>query len=216
MASDITARKAKILRDFAAVLKRSRDLRTRLAVDGLYNKNGRTPPLPNTDKRDITVFLFFETAAAFESLAQEAFILCTRKEFSVQPKKAEHIAGSIDNGLERVMGWAAPPMIVKRSKAIFGKRYFLSLLQHNLPQGHYDWLSHAHRTRNRIAHPSGKAKKELNRLQTALGIPAAERKGTGPGRILSDYPSNSPADDRWFHRFLKAYESFASLIQTKL
>lgn len=216
MAANITPQKSKILRDFRAVLKRSKELRERLAVNGLYLKDQKTLPLPNADKRDITVFIFFETAAAFESFAQEAFMSCTRRKYSVQPAKAKHISGSIDNGLERVMGWAAPPMLVKRSKALFGKQFFLSTLKSSLPQNHYDWLSHAHRTRNRIAHPSDKAKSELNKLQTALGIPVAERKGTGPGRILSDYPSNTQTDDRWFHRFLNAYESFADLVDRKL
>jgi hypothetical protein len=160
--------------------------------------------------------LFFETAAAFESFAQEAFILCARKVFDVSPKKAEHIAGSIDNGLERIMGWAALPILVKRSKAIFGRQYFLSRLDEVLPQGHYEWLSHAHRVRNRIAHPSNTAKNQLRRLHTALGIPAAQRKGTGTGRILSDYPANAADDNRWFHRFLDAYESFCDLCENRI
>jgi hypothetical protein len=216
MAADITSLKARVIRDLRAVLARSRALRKKLVINGRFASDGHVRPLPNADKRDITTFLFFETAAAFESFAQEAFILCARKVFGVSPKRAEHIAGSSDRGLERTMGWAAPPMLVKRSKAIFGRQYFLSRLDDLLPKGHYEWLSHAHRVRNRIAHPSNRAKNELRRLHTALGIPAAQRQGTGAGRILSDYPANAPEDNRWFHRFLDAYKSFSDLCENRI
>ncbi len=197
-------------------MERNSKLREKLHKNGTWNNSGISQSLPNSDKRDLTVFIFFETAAAFESFSQEAFLLAVRKKFGVQPKIATKLAGNIDRGLERVMGWAAPPRIVERAKAILGKTHFLVKLKDNLPQNHYDWLSHAHRMRNRIAHPSEEAKQALNKLHTVLNIPQTERKGVGPGRILSDYPGQSADDDRWFHRFLKAYQSYCDLISSKL
>ncbi|MGC4015100.1 MAG: hypothetical protein QM755_11380 [Luteolibacter sp.] len=216
MATDILPRKKQILKEMHDALERNRKLREKLHQHGSWNDIGTTRPLANSDKRDLTVFIFFETAAVFETFSQEAFLLAVRKKFGVQPKLAKNIAGNIDRGLQGIMGWAAPPMIVDRAKAVFGKTHFLAKIKDTLPQYHYDWLSHAHRVRNRIAHPSDGAKQQLNRLHTALGVPQTARKGAGPGRILSEYPSAVADDDRWFHRFLKAYEGYCDLISSKL
>ncbi|QQL46075.1 hypothetical protein [Sulfuriroseicoccus oceanibius] len=216
MATDITPRKTRILKEMRDAISRNGDLRKKLHEQGTWNDNGTSRPLPNADKRDLTIFIFFETAAAFEAFSQEAFLLAVRKQFGVQAKLAKNVSGHIDRGLQGVMGWAAPPMIVNRSKALFGKTHFLANIKDTLPQDHYDWLSHAHRVRNRIAHPSENAKQQLIKLHNALGVPPAARKGAGPGRILSDYPTTSNDDDRWFHRFLKAYGSYCDLIDSKL
>jgi hypothetical protein len=216
MSIDIKPRKKRILKEMRDVLDRNSKLRKKLHTQGTWDDAGTSRPLPNADKRDLTVFIFFETAAAFEAFSQEAFLLAVRKKFGVHAKFAENISGHIDRGLKGVMGWAAPPMIVDRAKAVFGKTHFLAKIKDTLPTDHYDWLSHAHRVRNRIAHPSKTAKQQFNRLQSALGVPQAARKGAGPGRILSEYPSGAADNDRWFHRFLSAYGSYCDLISSKL
>jgi len=214
---NIPASKAAALRDMRSTIARARVLRNRLAVEGKYEVAGQpVRPLPNPDKRDATVFIFFEAAAAFEAFCYESFILAVRTKFNVGPKVADKLGGKIDGGT--VLGWAAPPELVKRSKRIFGKRYFLSIFEAVgvLPADHYDWLKAAHRLRNRIAHPTSQsAINEIKNIRAALGIPAAMR-GAGPGRILSDYPVGAAAGDRWFHRFLLAYESFANLVDARL
>jgi hypothetical protein len=212
---DISAKKKTLIREFRANLARARNLRTRLATDGFWrDATGKMRPLSNPDKRDATVFIFFETAAAFESFSQEVFVLAIRRRFRVGHKVALKLGGRIDDGI--VFGWGAPPEIVKRAKSVFGKQHFLSRLSQTLPTSHYEWLAGAHRMRNRIAHSSEQAKDKLKKIHNTLGIPVAQRQGAGPGRILSDYPATSLPDDKWFHRFLLAYENFCDLTNSKL
>lgn len=174
------------------------------------------PPFSNPDKRDLTVFIFFEVAAAFEYFSQQSFILAIRKRYSVQPKFAVNIGGNIDRGMQGVMGWAAATKIVERARNAFGKQHFLSKLHSDLPSNHYEWLNHAHRVRNRIAHPGEQARAQVNRLLQSLGVPQASRKGLSMGRLLAEYPTGSALNDRWFHRFLAAYYSYVELVEQKL
>lgn len=212
---NIPAKKAATLRDLRMTINRARNLRNRLAVEGKYQTLGHpVRPLPNPDKRDATVFIFFDAAAAFEAFCFDVFVLAVRTKFNVGPKVAEKLGGKIDGGT--VLGWAAPPQLVSRAKKIFGKRHFLSSIETSLPADHYEWLKAAHRMRNRIAHPrSDSARNELKNICAALGVPPA-MKGAGPGRLLSDYPIGAVADDRWFHRFLNAYESFTNVVDARL
>ena len=217
MSKDISAAKRRSLDTVVSAITRAKDLRAALITDGRYEAStGVCRPLPNHDKRDITVLVFFEMAAAFEYFAQETFILATRKRFNVNPKNAERIAGTIDRGLQGVMGWGAPSMIVSRARHLFGKRHILSRLEQSLPKDCYQTLNNAHRVRNRIAHQGPKARAEVNKLLREMGVPQAERKGLSMGRLLSDYPRNAVQNDRWFDRFMAAYGSYADLIRSKL
>ena len=134
----------------------------------------------------------------------------------MEPRFSEHIVGHVDSGLERVMGWGAPQNLVFRARALFGKRHFLARLKDELPQDAYDWLTYAHRVRNRIAHPGGQAAAQTNRLLGSLGVPAKSRKGISMGRLLLEYPANAVANNRWFHRFVQAYEDTAALVHRRI
>lgn len=217
MSKDITAAKCRSLKLIRQSIQRASDLRAAIVTRGSYQKaSGHHRPLPNPDKRDFTVYVFFEVAAAFEDFSQEAFILATRKRYGVNPKLAERMAGNIDRGLQGVMGWGAPTMVVSRARYLFGKVHFLSKLEETLPPDCYQILNNAHRVRNRVAHPGRQARAELNKLLGQMGVPQVSRKGLSVGRLLSDYPQGSAQDDRWFNRFIVAYGQYVDLVDGKL
>lgn len=217
MATNIGPAKTAALKQIRTTLDRALVLHDRAVINGgTCTENGTYSPFLNADKRDLTVFIFFEVAAGFEYFAQESFVIAVRKRYSVQPKFAANLGGTIDRGMRGVMGWAAATTIVDRARNAFGKQHFLSKLHSNLPAGHYDRLNHAHRVRNRIAHPGKQARAQVNRLLGALGVPQASRKGLSMGRLLAEYPANNPANDRWFHRFLTAYRDYVDLVDRKL
>jgi hypothetical protein len=217
MAKDITAAKERAVDRLKSSLERARVLHSRAVVAGRWtNPQNVVVPFSNPDKRDLTEFIFFESAAAFEHFCQQTFVLAARSRFSVQPRFWEHIVGHGDSGLDRVMGWGAPQNLVFRARALFGKRHFFARLRDNLPQDVYEWLTYAHRVRNRIAHPGGQAAAQTNKLLGNLGVPAASRKGISMGRLLLEYPVNAAANNRWFYRFIQAYEETANLVYRRI
>lgn len=217
MATPITSAKNTAVTNIRRTIDRSLVLHDRVVVNGgTLNGGSIFSPFSNPDKRDLTVFIFFETAAAFEYFAEQTFILAVRKRYSVQPKFAAYLGGNIDRGMGGVMGWAAATKISERAKNAFGKQHFLSKLSSDLPADHYEWLNHAHRVRNRIAHPGDQAKAQINRLLVALSVPSSARQGLSMGRLLAEYPASTSANDKWFHRFLAAYSSYVDLVDRKL
>lgn len=217
MAGRIASAKEAALKKMRDCLDRAVLLHSRIVQHGATSDdNGGYAPFSNPDKRDLTVFVFFESAAAFEHFAQQTFSLAVRKRYDVQPKLAAAIGGNIDRGMQNVMGWAAAATLVSRARAAFGKQHFLSKLQANLGAQHYEWLNHAHRVRNRIAHPGEQARAQMNRLLGTLGVPPQSRKGLSMGRLLAEYPAGAAQTDKWFHRFLVAYRGFADLVERKL
>jgi hypothetical protein len=144
--------------------------------------------------------------AQYEAFCCEAFRIEVRKKFSVGPSRADNIMGSSDRGLTGVMGWAAPSVIQPRAQNLFGKSGFFGRFEAILTQPTFNVLAHAHKVRNRVAHSGSKAASDYNKIFGQLGVPAGSRKGLSVGRLLMDYPSGSALGDRWFNRFLAAYE----------
>lgn len=217
MAISITSAKNSAITSIRRAIDRSLVLHKRAVLNGgTLSEDNIFSPFSNPDKRDLTVFIFFETAASFEYFAEQTFILAVRKRYSVQPQFATFLGGNIDRGMGGVMGWSASTQIVKRARNAFGKQHFLSKLHSDLPGNHYEWLNHAHRVRNRIAHPGNQARAQVNNLLGALSVPPSARQGLSMGRLLAEYPAGNPSDDRWFHRFLAAYSSYVDLVARKL
>ena len=216
MAKDITGAKKRAIDRVTASIARARVLHDRAVNNGRWqNPQGGVGPFSNADKRDLTEFIFFESAAAFKHFCQHIFILAARRRFTIQPKFALPVIGHIDRGLSGIMGWAAPSVLVSRGRALFGKRHWLATLGDNLPGDTYDWLTYAHRVRNRIAHPGEQAVAQTMKLLGTLGVPQASRSGLSMGRLLLEYPAANAPDDRWFHRFLTAYDALVTLARQR-
>lgn len=47
-------------------------------------------------------------------------------------------------------------------------------------------------------------------------LPANKRQGVSPGMFLVDYPTGSAKSDRWFFRFIDAYESWVHIVKRKI
>lgn len=114
--------------------------------------------------------------------------------------------GSSDKGLSGVMGWAAPNVVQSRARNLFGKQGYFARLETHVTKPVYDTLSHAHKVRNRIAHGGPKAVSDYNKILGQLLVPTGSRNGLSVGRLLLDYPNTVAVGDRWFDRFLGAYE----------
>lgn len=195
-------------------LDRATILFERLAVNGHTKAAGNDPTLLlQPDKRDTAQFIYFETAAKFEGFCRDAFMLEVRHRLDLMPKRAEFVMGTIDRGLEGVMGWADPKKLQDRAQHLFGKNVgMFARLTDLIGKDKYDRLIQAHIVRNRIAHSgTDKYRTLLNTLQ----VPRKSRKGTSPGRLLLDYPSgNANANDRWFHRFVACYRSVVDAFES--
>lgn len=187
-------------------ISRANVLYDRIALNGAVRNGANYSPLMNPDRRDIATFIFFEVAARYEAFCCDAFRIEVRRKFSVEPGRADNLMGSADRGLAGVMGWAAPHVVQARAQNLIGKRGFFGRFATIVAQPTYDVLTHAHKVRNRVAHSGSKAVSEYNRILGQLGVPAASRKGLSVGRLLMDYPLGSAVGDRWFNRFVAAYE----------
>lgn len=200
---------------FTSDLQRAHDLYATLVCDGYTVRDGSewATRLRQPDRRDVAQFIFFEIAAKYESLARDLFQVEVRIRLVDSPQRAEHVMGSIDRGLQGVMGWASPKQVSRRAVNLFGKQGFFARLQTRLGDTTYQRLMLAHKIRNRIAH-SGTS--DYTQALATLAVPKRSRKGCGPGRVLIDYPASAGVDDRWFHRFMNAYESFASTAARQL
>lgn len=170
-------------------------------------------PLRQPDRRDVAQFIFFEIAAKYEAFARDMFQFEVRIRLVDSLSRTEFIMGSVDRGLQGVMGWASPKQLSERAEHLFGKKGFLAKLRQHVGDTTYQRLSMAHKVRNHIAH-SGTA--AYRNALGSMGIPKSARKGCGPGRALIDYPVSASDDDRWFHRFCEAYTEFATTADRKL
>ena len=194
-----------LVRNTTNAIARAHDLHERICIKGATQNGDGFSRLLNVDRRDAASFIFFEVAAQYEYFCCEAFKIEVRTKFDVGPAKAENIMGSSDNGLDRVMGWAAPDVVQNRARNLFGKQGFFARFEILVTKRTYDTLSHAHKVRNRVAHSGPKAASKYNTILAQLKVPTASRKGLSVGRLLLDYPEQSPVDERWFSRFLLAY-----------
>ena len=200
-----------LLNKFRTQLTRSQTLFDRIVKNGMTESNGGTPTrLLQPDRRDACQFIFFEIAAAYEDFVCESFKLEVRHHFDISPKKATYIMGSVDRALTGVMGWASPRVVSQRGEHLFGKKGFFAKLHDQLNQVTYQRLSNAHKVRNRIAHGGDQSAEAYRNILHQLSVPQNSRKGLSPGRLLLEYPETANVNDKWFHRFLGAYETLAN------
>lgn len=191
-------------------LNRARTLFDRLVLNGGSNITGQWRPLMITDRRDIAQSIFFECATQWENYAKQSFILNIRDAYGISAQKAEYVVGSPDQGLSRIMGWGDPGILKGRAENFLGINSTIAKLN-NIPshgQTFYNRLTWSHKIRNRIAH-SGSSQPYNNILPT-LGVPANQRRGLGPARLLTDYPERQPNNNRWFHQLIMNYENVAN------
>ena len=201
--------KQRLITSFTNELARARDLHNLLVLHGHTSVAGGDPtPLMQPDRRDATQFIYFEVAARFEHFALEAFRLEVRVRLDISPSRAAHVMGNADRGLGGVMGWASPQMLMGRARNLFGRNGFFGRLTTALDNNTYQRLGFAHRVRNRIAHNGQNARDQFNQILGQLQVPAGSRQGLSVGRLLLDYPAAVADNDRWFYRFLGAYEQF--------
>jgi hypothetical protein len=200
---------------FNADAERALDLYQTFVTKGYTRADDAGPAtrLLQVDRRDAAQFIFFELAAKFESLSRDLFEFEVRIHLADSPKRVKYIMGNVDRGLQGVMGWASPKQLVDRGENLFGKIGFFAKLETHVGAQTYQRLTLAHKIRNRIAHAD--AEKYRAALAT-LQIPKSSRSGCSPGRVLVEYPMTASDDDRWFHRFIASYQSFARIAQTKL
>jgi hypothetical protein len=210
--------KAALVDRFREQLEHARQLYDTIVRNGMRrNPGGATPTnLMNHDKRDAAQFIFFEVAAQFEDFVTEAFKMEVRLRLGVSPKRAEYIMGSTDRGLAGVMGWGAPKTVRERAEHLFGKQGFFARVKNHVGDAHDDRLIHAHVTRNRVAHNGKQAREAFAKILGTLLVPAPERQGLSVGRLLTEHPPGSAADDRWFHRFLASYEQCLDRLDAEL
>jgi len=192
-------------------LCRAEDLYARLVLRGMTEGDGGAAVrLLQVDRRDAAQFIFFEAAAKFESFARDAFLMEVRVKFGVQPQRAEYLMGHVERGLDAVMGWAVPAVLRDRARNLHGNRGFFARMHVILGNATIERLSQAHKVRNRIAHASGRAVTQYRGILGNLRVPAGSRKGLSPGRLLVEYPTGVPENDRWFYRFLSAYRELVT------
>lgn len=189
--------------------QRARDLYSRLVGRGysVEDDSEWATPLRQPDRRDAAQFIFFEIAAKYEAIARDLFRIEVRLRLTDSPRRADYIMGNADRGLQGTMGWGSPRRLSDRARNLFGVTGFFARLESHVGATTYQRLSLAHKIRNHIAHSGTSA---YQNVLTALRVPRRARRGCGPGRILVDYPSSVRNDDRWFHRFVAAYECLTS------
>ena len=170
-------------------------------------------PLMAPDKRDAAQFIFFELAAKFESLMRDLFQFEARIKIVDSPNRVTYMMGTVDNGVDGVHGWASPKRLKTRAQNLFGKVGFFARLPEHIPETTLQRVTLAHKIRNHIAHSGTTAYRDA---LSSLAVPARERKGCGPGRLLTDYPKTASNTDRWFFRFVNAYSEFAEIANKKI
>lgn len=195
---------------FITDLNRAKTLYNRLVEHGGTDETGQWRNLRITDKRDIAQFLFFECASQWENFAKLSLTLAIRDTYNISAQKADFVLGNPDQGLNRIMGWGDPKIFKDRSKHYLGVNSTIARL--NAIPGHgqyyYNLLSWSHKIRNRIAHTGNN--QSYNNILAALKVPANQRKGVGPARLLTDYPNSQPRTNRWFHQLILNYENVAN------
>ncbi len=163
-----------------------------------------------TDRRDIAQSIFFECATQWENYAKQCFILKIRDTYTISAQKAEYVVGNPDQGLSRIMGWGDPKVLKERAENFLGVNSTIAKLN-DIPthgQTFYNRLTWSHRIRNRIEAHNG-SNQTYNKILQILGVPANQRRGLGPARLLTDYPAMQPENNRWFHQLLMNYENVA-------
>lgn len=202
---------------FEKDLDRARTLYDRLVENG-YSGAGlnKLARLRQPDRRDIAQFIFFEVAARFEDLIRDLFLIEVRKRLCDSPKRAAYIMGHSDYGLGSVHGWGDIRRVQKRAENLFGKAGFFARIEEHVGDQSYRYLPLAHILRNRIAHPGRTTAGKFRGALGSLRIPRESRRGASVGRVLVDYPMSAGRNDRWFHRFLDAYEEFSIEASAKL
>lgn len=208
--------KDRLVADTKSAIARANVLYERIALNGAVRNGANYARLMNFDRRDIAAFIFFEVAARYEAFCCDAFRIEVRKKFSVEPGRADNLMGSSDKGLSGVMGWASPQTVQERAQNLFGKTGFFGRLAVVVTQPTYDVLARAHKVRNRVAHSGSKAVSAYNNILGTLGVPAGSRKGLSVGRLLMDYPAGSVVGDRWFNRFVAAYDKVVDEFDTRI
>ncbi len=208
--------KRRIVDDMKLSLSRARVLYDRAVLNGGTAAAGTYSPFANSDKRDLAAFIFFEVAAKFEDFCAEALLYEVRLKYEVQPGKARYILGSSDKGLTGFMGWGSPNMLSNRAEHLFGKVGYFARIQQIVGATTYLHLTHAHKVRNRVAHSGAKASGEFSKILGALTVPVGSRKGLSVGRLLCEYPATAATNDKWFYRFLKAYEKVVTEFDSRV
>lgn len=199
-----------LVQGFRKDLRRAEILYDRIVLHGA-RRNGEDTysPLLQPDRRDAAQFIFFEVAAQFESFCCEAFMIEVRHVFKVQPQRARYVMGSVDRALGGIMGWGAPKQLQSRARNLYGQKGFFARMEARLGNVAYVQLVNAHKIRNRVAHSGGNASRDFNAILGQLQVPVGSRSGLSVGRLLMDYPSAAPQNDRWFYRLLAAYKALA-------
>ncbi len=195
---------------------RARHLYELLVLRGFAEKTpGSTPSrLTSPDQQDIATYLFFEVAAQFERFCREAFLLEARIRLGVSSHQVNYVAAHPDRGIDGISGWATPDVLVKRANNLWGAAGAFAKMNSLLSTHQWQYLTAAHVLRNRIAHASGSEK--YSKTLATLNVSKKSRKGTGPGRLLTAFPKSAASTDRWFHRFLDAYEAWAKLVRVNV
>ena len=215
MTLNIAAAKRETLKRFNRSLFRARKLQRLLVYEaGYMTASGSFRKLSNPDRRDLAEAIFFELAGEFEHFAMHTFVLAARKKFSVHASQARFICGSSDRALQGTMGWASPKQLAGRASSLFGKSHFIARLSKELPPGAYSVLVHAHKMRNRIAHPS--IGSQMSDTFNYLTIPTKSRKGLSIGRVLLDYRTPAPVSRRVFDSVLVSYRAYSRLMARRL
>ena len=200
---------------FVSDAQRALQLYQKLVMCGYTAKEDAeyASPLMQPDRRDIAQFIFFELAAKFESLMRDLFEFETRIRIADSPSRVRYMMGTVDGGTDGVHGWASPKRLKSRGENLFGKVGFFAKLTDHIPGSTHQRVTLAHKIRNHIAHSGTKTYRDA---LSSLHVPASERSGCGPGRLLIDYPSTAAEADRWFNRFVDAYVAFAETAKLKL
>ena len=201
---------------FIENLNRTRVLFERLVEHGGTDETGQWRTLRITDKREVAQFLFFESATQWENFAKQSLTLAIRDSYGISAQKADYVVGNPDQGLSRIMGWGDPKILKGRSANYLGINSTIAKI--NAIPGHgqnlYNRLSWSHKIRNRIAHTG--PNKPYNDILNALGVPSNKRQGLGPARLLTDYPTSQPRNNRWFHQLILNYENVANYFLNNL
>jgi hypothetical protein len=199
--------KRELVKRIRTDIQRAKDLYSIIALHGMrYNPtSNRSHKLRQIDKRDAAQFIFFEIAAKYETFVLEAFDIEVRSRLGVSAMRVEYVIGNLDRGLQGVMGWGTPSVVVKRARNLFGTVGYFAKFEDVVGNTTYQRLGYAHKVRNRVAHGSGSAVTEYRNVLGSLSVPAQSRKGLSVGRLLLEYPHKVAGSDRWFYRFVAAY-----------
>jgi hypothetical protein len=206
--------------EFLAATKRAKQLFERVVKNGYAVKapGGAKPkPLSNPDRRDLTEHIFFEVAAKFEQFAKRTLVIEVQKAMGVNRTRAEHMVGSSEDGIPSHMGgWAHVSKMKARSGGLLGKSSTYAKIESLLKNPAAQHLQMAVIIRNRIGHGKGNDAFTAMLGKAPVSLSAAKRKGMSPGKLLVEYPQSASADKKWFFVLLKAYETWAGIVRTRI